>query len=102
MFLKLSGKFPLGKMVMSATVCEAIADDLHFSKFVMDSLKRHALCDWGEIPKEDIGQNENALRFGDRIFSVYGYDGFDSLSNKIWIITEADRSATTVLFPEDY
>ena len=61
-------------------------------------LKRHALCDWGDCCPEDREANNFALENGFRLFSVYHLtDG-----TKIWIITEADRSATTILLPEEY
>ena len=65
---------------------------------IMIALRRHSLGDWGEVCKEDHATNEAALLHGSRLFSVYrSFKG-----EKFWIITEADRSATTVLFPEDY
>jgi hypothetical protein len=64
---------------------------------VHDGLKRHASGDWGDICPEDRGLNELALKDGSRLLSVYGTG-----ERKFWIITEADRSVTTVLMPEDY
>jgi hypothetical protein len=65
---------------------------------VLEALGRHSRGDWGDIDPEDRGVNEEALRDGDRLLSVYtSTDG-----RKFWIITEADRSVTTVLLPEDY
>jgi hypothetical protein len=60
-------------------------------------LSRHQRGDWGDLGKEDKQTNEQALTFGDRIFSSYNL-----ASAKFWVITEADRSATTILLPEDY
>ena len=65
---------------------------------VMAALCRHASGDWGDVGREDLEENELSLRAGFRIFSVY----HDSNNVKFWIITEADRSVTTVLLPEDY
>ncbi len=65
---------------------------------VFEAIQRHATGDWGELDQED--QQENALSFreGFRIFSAYtGRNGV-----KFWVITEADRSSTTVLLPDDY
>ena len=61
-------------------------------------LKRHQCGDWGETCPEDTQMNEEAVGGGGRVFSAY------SLRNgtRIWIITEADRTATTVLLPEEY
>jgi hypothetical protein len=64
----------------------------------LDFLKRHAQRDWGELDAEDIAENEFSLQRGLRLLSRYTLrDG-----TVIWIITEADRSATTLLLPEEY
>ena len=60
-------------------------------------LARHHQGDWGELSPEDAEANQQALEQGSRIFSSYRVG-----DRKIWVITEADRSATTVLLPEDY
>jgi hypothetical protein len=60
-------------------------------------LVRHGSGDWGELCAFDRRQNEIALREGERIFSSY-----ETPVGKAWVITEADRSATTVLLPEEY
>jgi len=98
-------KFPLGQTVMTRGVADKVAVDTKFAEFTYQSLKRHANGDWGELCDEDKRANEDALKSGERLFSAYttaGYEyhwpGFD----KIWIITEADRSVTTILFPEEY
>jgi len=62
------------------------------------ALSRHLRCDWGEVCKDDWKANDLALREDTRLLSVYKSDG----GVKFWIITEADRSVTTVLMPEDY
>jgi hypothetical protein len=62
-------------------------------------LARHANCDWGELSVEDLAANELALLTGRRLLSSYDLpDG----QGKVWIITEADRSATTILLPDEY
>lgn len=60
----------------------------------------HASGNWGDVCDEDWESNNEALRTGDRLLSAYWLD--DAHTEKIWIITEADRSATTILFPEEY
>lgn len=61
-------------------------------------LNRHASGDWGEVSSQDAAENELSLLAGFRLLSAYRIkDG-----TRIWIITEADRSATTVLLPEEY
>src|SRR5262245_36706580 len=65
---------------------------------VLEGLRRHACGDWGNLCAEDIEANNRALVEGARLLSSYlSQDG-----TKFWIITEADRSATTVLLPDEY
>ena len=90
--------FNLGRLVMTRGVNNQVADDVAFTKFVMESLTRHRMGDWGKLGDEDKQENELSLKEGYRLLSAYKTDGLP----KIWIITEADRSATTVLFPEEY
>lgn len=94
---RLRGKFSLGQNVMTRGVADKVAVDIKFSEFVFKSLKRHASGDWGDMCEDDKKANENALKVGERLFSAYEHAG-----RKVWIITEADRSATTILFPEEY
>ena len=89
--------FGLGQVVMTRGVNDKVADDEGFAKFVFDSLKRHASGDWGDLCEEDQKENELSLKQGFRILSAYHCN-----EEKIWIITEADRSATTILFPQEY
>jgi len=97
--IDIGGKFKLGQLVMTRGVNDRVAEDTQFSKFTLDSLRRHAGGDWGDMDKEDKDENELALRQGNlRIFSAYEITGLP----KIWIITEADHSATTILLPEEY
>ena len=90
-------KFPLGRIVWTRGINDCIADDTLFAKFVMESLKRHSNCDWGELSAEDKRENDFSLDKHLRLLSSYQHNDW-----KIWIITEADRSATTILFPEEY
>jgi hypothetical protein len=84
--------FPLGKLVITANAAGRL-DPIA----VHEGLWRHASGDWGEIYPEDARENERALRHGGRLFSAYR-----SGTIRFWVITEADRSATTVLMPLDY
>jgi hypothetical protein len=87
--------FALGAIVATPRAADAFertADD--YSAL----LDRHQAGDWGEIDPEDRGVNEEALRMDARVFSVYRL----SDGEKVWIITEADRSSTCVLLPEEY
>jgi hypothetical protein len=91
-------KFPLGQTVWTRGVNDLVAENSAFAKFVLNSLTRHAAGDWGDLVAEDKATNESALKDGSRLFSAYESQGLP----KIWIITEADRSATTTLFPDEY
>lgn len=94
-------KFTLGNIYMTRGVSDRVAVDTPFAKFVWQSLARHARGDWGFLCDEDRRENEHALLDGRlRLFSAYLPQG--NHSDKIWIITEADRSATTILFPDEY
>ena len=92
-FPNLGTKFPLGQTVITPNALEQLTQD-----DVLGALKRHAAGDWGDVCPEDGQENELSLREGYRILSAYK----SSAGVKFWIITEADRSATTILMPEDY
>ena len=64
----------------------------------MELLRRHVTGDWGEVCKEDAKENDFSVEHGFRILSAYSL----KTGVKVWIITEADRSATTLLLPEEY
>ncbi len=85
--------FPLGALVITSAASEALprVDVTH-------ALRRHAAGLWGDLSDEDRLANEMALKHGGRILSAY------SSTNGIryWVITETDRSATTVLLTDDY
>ena len=85
--------FALGQTVITGSAAERL-DPYD----VYAALRRHATGDWGEVDAEDEAQNERSLKEGFRLLSAYT----DRNGVKFWIITEADRSATTVLLPEDY
>lgn len=91
-------EFGSGQMVVTAGVNDEIADNTAFAKFVIKCLARHAVCDWGDLCAEDKKQNDWSLKNGERLLSAYE----EAPMRKIWIITERDRSATTVLFPDEY
>ena len=88
----------MGRLLMTRGVNDLVAEDEAFAKFVMSSLTRHRSGDWGTLTDEDIQENELSLKAGYRLLSAYESEGLP----KIWIITEADRSATTILFPDEY
>ena len=65
---------------------------------VQSLLQRHATGDWGNLCTDDINANNDALQYGDRLLSSYVL----SDSCKVWVITEWDRSVTTILLPCEY
>ena len=85
-------KFSLGQVVITPNALEKLKSD-----DILNALNRHVAGDWGEMDPEDRLENDQALANGSRLFSAYRSDG-----TKFWIITEADRSSTCVLLPEDY
>jgi hypothetical protein len=90
-------KFELGQTVMTRGIAEELKSNKDFAQFVSVSFHRHATGDWGEMCEEDKQANEDALIHGNRLFSSYTEGDW-----KIWIITEWDRSVTTILFPSEY
>jgi hypothetical protein len=87
------GKFPLGHVVITANAKAT----LHPAD-IQPAIARHHSGDWGDVNEHDRRENENSLTEGSRLLSSYK----DREGVKFWIITEADRSATTILLPEDY
>jgi hypothetical protein len=88
-------KFPLGHVVATPGALEALsAADQTPAEF----LNRHLSGDWGELDREDIEENESSLKNGYRLLSAYR----TKTGEKLWIITEHDRSATTLLLPSEY
>jgi hypothetical protein len=86
-------KLLLGTVVMTRGV-----EDLHPTEAQLVALlARHQAGDWGDVSDEDKKSNDEAVEDGYRVLSAYQLNGV-----KIWIITEADRSATTFLLPEEY
>jgi len=83
---------------MTRGVNNLVTEDEAFAQFVTDSLIRHRKGDWGNLTDEDKKENELSLSAGYRLLSAYEVKGLP----RIWIITEADRSATTILFPDEY
>ena len=85
--------FQLGKIRITATAASTVNPE-----DVDRALARHAQGDWGECCRADREENDLSLREGFRLMSVYR----DRDKTTFWIITEADRSGTTVLLPDDY
>jgi hypothetical protein len=85
--------FPLGGLYVTTAAAETLS-----TEDIAIALARHARGDWGDVCDADREENEASLPERLRLFSVY----HDRNGVKFWIITEADRSATTVLLPDDY
>lgn len=88
-------KFNLGRLVATPGALEALKA-AHTAAIVL--VARHATGDWGDLCDEDKQENEFAVKNGERILSAYNLP----TGKRIWIITEADRSATTLLLPDEY
>jgi hypothetical protein len=99
----LTSSFPMGQVLVTTSIKSLMTSDLSFHTFVYTSLMRHEAGDWGEVEEEDHQSNELALISDLRLFSVYHCIESHSVhGDRIYIITEADRSATTVLWPREY
>ena len=85
---------PLGRVVATPGALKLLMET---GRHPFDYLARHATGDWGELCAFDRRQNEIALRDGHRVLSSYPVG-----ERRVWIITEADRSGTTILLPEEY
>jgi len=86
-------KFPLGQLLITQGALKVLDREE-----VRKALTRHVNGDWGEVGPEDWAENDYSLANGFRILSAYT----SRKGIKFWIITEADRSATTILLPEEY
>ena len=88
--------FDLGRTVATPGALALLVDAGENPAALLD---RHTSGDWGDVPPEDARENARSLKYGWRVVSSYpvGGDG-----EKVWIITEADRSSTCVMLPEDY
>jgi hypothetical protein len=87
--------FPLGQVVATPGALAALERAKQTATLFLD---RHANGDWGELDQSDVDENEYSVAHGFRLLSSYQTNA----GEKLWIITEADRSATTLLLPEEY
>lgn len=102
-------KFQLGRAVITRGA-DDILRRIHVSP--LELLTRHACGDWGSVDEDDMAANERALVEGTRLLSVYVLSGSSEHASSliseqpvnatVWVITEADRSSTTLLLPEEY
>ncbi|MBN9519236.1 hypothetical protein J0H58_12060 [bacterium] len=84
---------PLGQIVATPAALGVLTQPE-----IVAALRRHASGDWGNVDAEDRAANDDALHDGTRLLSVYQ----SASGTTFWVITEADRSVTTVLLPDDY
>jgi hypothetical protein len=89
------GTFPLGQVVATPGVLQALKES---GQSALDFLSRHRTGDWGDVSDVDKELNNQAVKDGDRILSAY----HTSQGVKVWVLTESDRSATTLLLPAEY
>ncbi|MGK5024688.1 hypothetical protein [Janthinobacterium sp. RB2R34] len=87
-------RFPLGSIVSTPGALHLLTSH-KVSAFALLAL--HQSGEWGDVPPDDARANDHALSVGARVLSVHIVGG-----NRLWIITEADRSSTTLLLPEEY
>lgn len=92
-----------GTLYFTAGIAETARADDTFLREIMEALVRYQLGDWGDLCAEDRQQNEEALITGARLMGSY----VTQCGGKVWIITEAEddagrRSATTILYPDEY
>lgn len=94
-------KFPLGRIYATPAALDLLK---RTNEDVRTFIARHAQGDWGLVHPGDAAANEHAVNHGLRILSSYavGSNGITAHAEVIWVITEADRSSTTVLLPGEY
>jgi hypothetical protein len=88
-------KFPTGHLVATPGALAALTKN---GQSATEFLSRHVRGDWGDVPPEDARENELSVAKGFRILSAYELND----GTRIWVLTEADRSTTCVLLPEEY
>ena len=92
--------FPLGACVATPGAIRALSDEGgDWRSNAAAYLARHQRGDWGDVPPEDARENRRSVRHGWRILSSYP---IGSTASRVWIITEADRSSTCLLLPDEY
>lgn len=97
-------KFEKGHILATNGIKNIMATNSKFSFFCQECLEKHSSGDWGNLEIEDKVSNDFALENQERILSSYDFPKDLKIKNeqKIWIITEWDRSFTTLLFPSEY
>lgn len=97
-------QIPIRELVATRGIQNEMEETDGFREFCMHCVIRHRNHDWGDLCDEDKQSNDWAVEHGERLLSAYIIPKYFCLgyAEKIWIITEADRSYTTILFPHEY
>ena len=91
--VEMNAKFEIGKLLITPGALQKIAPEK-----VQETIGRHVSGDWGEVCEDDSALNDWAMKNHERILSAYRSNEGD----RFWVITEADRSVTTILLPSEY
>lgn len=91
--------FEFGRLMMTKAISDRVNQDDGFRAFIVQCFDRYLHCDWGNLEKSDRIMNDKALIRKGRLLASYKYPETEEI---IWIITEADRSTTTILYRHEY
>jgi len=86
-----------GQIVVTRGIAEEMKRSAVFAAEISTAFRRYQLHDWGKLCEEDRLQNDEAMQNGERVLAAY-----PTTKGTVWIITEWDRSVTTILFPSEY
>ena len=92
--------FTIGQLVATRGVHDLMQENPGFNYFAQSAFLKYRRCDWGDTCESDKAQNDSAVINGERILAEYRHPEHPDW--RLWIITEWDRSATTLLFPSEY
>lgn len=92
--------FSIGQLVATRGVHDLMQENPDFNLFAQSAFLKYRRCDWGDTCESDKAQNDSAVINGERILAEYRHPEHPDW--RLWIITEWDRSATTLLFPSEY
>lgn len=90
-------RFELGQLMMTKGIADLVESNSLFKTQVDNAFLKYIQCDWGKTCDEDKISNDNAINDNERILVAY-----ETCVGTIWMITEWDRSVTTILFPDEY
>ena len=92
--------FTIGQLVATRGVHDLMQENPDFNHFAQSAFLKYRRCDWGDTCESDKAQNDSAVINGERILAEYRHPEHPDW--RLWIITEWDRSSTTLLFPSEY